>query len=131
MDAITSTCVYTQHMTTTEKETAMAKSFTLNIPKRFFEDHAERDLVNSSGERSAYILKETKTRYVVWLSEADAEELLSDADHYSTEWVYMDRDFFGLGMSAKATKKTVYEQMIAQGHVFSESEIRGSRLHRL
>ena len=109
----------------------MTTKFTLNIPKRFFEDHEDRGLMFTSGERSAYILKETKTQFVVLLSEGDANELLNDADHYSTEWVYMGQDFFGLGMSAKATKKTVYNQMIAQGHVFSESEIRGSRLHRL
>jgi len=108
----------------------MIETFTLNIPKRFFEDHEARDLVNESGERETYIIKETKKRFIVQLSTADAEELLSDADYYSTEWVYMDSDFFGLGMSAKATKKTVYEQMIAQGHEFSDRTKRNCRLPR-
>ena len=104
------------------------KTYTLKIPTRFFQDHEARGLVESSGERDCYILKSTKTHYVVWLTEADAEELLSDADHYSTEWVHMDRYFFGIGMSAKATKKTVYEQMIAQGHEFCDVMKRNARL---
>jgi hypothetical protein len=109
----------------------MTTTFTLKVPTRFLDDHASRGCVIYSGEKDAYVIQKTKTFYVVRLNEADAIDLLSDADYYSTEWSQMDRSFFGLGMSAKATKKSVYQQMKMQGYEFSIKQIKDWSLNRL
>jgi hypothetical protein len=43
----------------------------------------------------------------------------------------MDKSFFGIGMSAKATKKVVYEQMKQQGYDFSATQVKDWKLNRL
>ena len=70
----------------------------IRIPKRFYDDHAERDL------ESPAILKETARHY--WIAaDQHLAELLSDADFYS------DREHFpgylGLVTSAIATARAI------------------------
>jgi hypothetical protein len=109
----------------------MNKTYKLKIAKRFFDDHASRGCVIYSGEKDEYLVEKSKTFYLVCLDEADAIDLLSDADYYSTEWRQMDKSFFGLGMSAKATKKVVYEQMKEQGYEFSTKQVKDWKLNRV
>ena len=109
----------------------MTKTYELKIPQRFFDDHASRGCVIYSGEKDCYLIQKSKTFYLVHLTEEDAIDLLSDADYYSTEWTQMDKSFFGVGMSAKATKKIVYEQMKLQGYEFSAAQVKDWKLNRL
>jgi len=81
----------------------------VTIGYTFFDDHENRGLVTKSGDATEYILSRNTKRntITVSLSRLDMEELLDDAEHYSTEWVYMGREFLGLGSSARATAKKV------------------------
>jgi hypothetical protein len=117
--------------TPSQGDNNMTTTFTLKVPTRFFDDHVSRGCVIYSGEKDAYVVQKTKTFYVVRLNEADAIDLISDADYYSTEWTQMDKSFFGLGRSAVATKKVVYQQMKMQGYEFSIKQIKDWSLNRL
>jgi hypothetical protein len=95
-------------------------TYQLKVPTAFFKDHKSRGCVEHSGEPHNYILKQSKTHYIVNLHIDDVIELLSDANHYASEWKQMGQEWFGLGMSARATKKAVLTQMVAQGYTFNE-----------
>ncbi len=83
-----------------------------DLPKTFWNDHLERGCRCSDicpipsehldGDGTVY------ARFVrVSLTAIDANELLSDADFYSTEWRSMEPafEYAGLGRSAQATVK--------------------------
>jgi hypothetical protein len=106
-------------------------TYTLKVPQAFFYDHYKRGCVTESGEETQWLVSNKKTHYIVSLHIEDVLDLLSDANHYRTEWKEMGPDFFGLGMSAKATHKNVAVQMIEQGYVFDERQIKQYQLDRV
>jgi len=71
----------------------------IKIPKRFYDDHKERDL------ESPAIIKQNKTHYWIKSDDPDIAELKSDADYYYTMWNMgaFDKSLVGICMSAKAT----------------------------
>ena len=73
---------------------------TIKIPKRFYDDHCERDLP------APRIVKETKSNYWIEAGSEHLAELLSDADAYSyvSNW---PRHLFGLCCSAAATADAI------------------------
>lgn len=75
----------------------------IKIPKRFFDDHRERDL------DTPRVMKATKSNY--WISKNDPaiSELISDAEYYVEigELGAFDKWMFGLVRSAKATLKSL------------------------
>ena len=100
-------------------------TYTFKIGQKFLDDHLYRDLAEQSGGYDC-IKSKTKTHYTIELTLEDALDLVSDSDYYSTEWRQMGfgRDFFGLGMSAMATRKTMAKQLVAHGYVFTERQIK-------
>lgn len=76
---------------------AMIARTSIRIPRRFYEDHRERDLPTPRA------IKETKRH--VWIDphDEDALELLSDARYYASEARYFDPPMPGLARSAAAT----------------------------
>lgn len=93
----------------------MSDKIKLTIGHCFWEDHEGRALVEYSGEPAEYTIKKTKTHYTLLLAIDDVIDLISDANHYQEAWKDMGQEFFGLGMSARATKKTVIKQVEEQG----------------
>ena len=75
----------------------------IKIPKRFFDDHKERDL------DTPRVMKATRSNY--WISKNDPaiSELISDAEYYVEmgELGAFDNWMFGLVRSAKATLKSL------------------------
>ena len=75
----------------------------IKIPKRFYDDHYERDL------ESPLIVKETKTHY--WISSEDEhlEELHSDADYHAIPYIdtHPGDYLWGIVVSARATVKAI------------------------
>jgi hypothetical protein len=105
-------------------------TYTFKIGQKFLDDHIDRALALSSGGIDC-IKTKTKTHYVIELTLEDALDLVSDSNHYSTEWVQMGREYIGLGMSAMATKKAMAKQLVAHGYVFTDREIKNWSLARL
>ena len=81
-------------MTHKEHEPA---TVTLELPARFYDDHADRDLPAGT------LLKRLHKRVIVELDAAAYGELLNDADHYSDNQHFADPHLFGLTRSAAAT----------------------------
>ena len=75
----------------------------IKLPKRFFQDHKERDL------ETPVIGKENSRN--VWVNANDPylAELKADADYYSDMWDMggFDKWVFGIARSAKATVKAI------------------------
>lgn len=75
----------------------------IKIPKRFFDDHRDRDLDTPE------VIKATQNNY--WISKSDPAigELISDAEYYVVmgELGAWDKWMFGLVLSAKATLKSL------------------------
>ena len=75
----------------------------IKIPKRFFDDHRERDL------DTPRVMKATRSNY--WISKNDPaiSELISDAEYYVEmgELGAFDKWMFGLVRSANATLKSL------------------------
>ena len=75
----------------------------IRIPKRFYDDHCERDL------EAPEILKETKAHY--WIAaDQHLAELLSDAEFYS-DYEHFPNSL-GLITSAIATAKAIEKHLI-------------------
>lgn len=55
----------------------------IKIPKRFFEDHSERDLPTPA------VLRETKAYLVIDTADEAFPELVDDAKHYANDGVDM------------------------------------------
>jgi hypothetical protein len=91
----------------------------VKVPKRFIEDHSEREcLRGEDGERlwlKEVVKRELKNHYVVELTEAQAKELHSDAEHYA--WLgtrELGWHMGGLVASARATRDALRKVMAAQ-----------------
>jgi hypothetical protein len=82
------------------------------IPKRFIEDHDSRDCLRDANNEiinvDAVIVRTNKKHYIVALTDAQAAELLSDANHY--------KDLAGWdGMSLVVSAQATYNALIKQG----------------
>jgi|TARA_B100000902_G_C27089623_1_gene803153 hypothetical protein len=75
----------------------------IKLPKRFFQDHKERDLDTPT------IVKENNRNVWVNANDPHLAELKSDADYYSLMWDMgsFDKWVFGIARSAKATVKAI------------------------
>ena len=105
-------------------ETSSDTLYSLKVPKYFFDDHCDRGCVEGQYEEKFGIVKSTKTHYFLKLNEADAKDLLSDADYYATGgFIQESREWLGQVSSARATKKATALQLHEQGVQFSEWEI--------
>lgn len=99
-------------------------TYALKVPKRFFEEHCERDCIDGQYDTPDGIVKKTKTHYYVVLNTDDAVDLLDDAHHYSdSAWIAEDSFYIGIVASARATKKAVALQLHEQGYEFDEHQI--------
>lgn len=88
------------------------------VPPTFWWDHADRDLVQFSGEPTDYVVRRTKARVTVLLHEDDLFDLVSDAYHYATETEY---DLIGLTSSARATLLALHDQGVIERLVREDS----------
>lgn len=77
------------------------KTASIKIPRRFYDDHVERDLPAPG------ILCSTKTHYFIDALSRDLPELLSDAEYYASMSRYMEKEYRGLCRSAAATVKAI------------------------
>jgi len=75
----------------------------IKLPKRFFQDHKERDLDTPT------VVKENSRNVWVNANDPHLAELRADADYYSDMWDIggFDQWVFGLARSAKATLKAI------------------------
>ena len=75
----------------------------VKIPKRFYQDHIERDLP------APKVVKSTSLHYWINIEDPALSEFLSDAEFYRDEMVsgHADRTVFGLQRSADATYKAI------------------------
>ena len=78
-------------------------SNTIKIPRRFYDDHVERDL------EAPPVVKATKTHYWIDAKSEHLDELLSDASHYADMAGYMAPHVFGICRSAAATKRAIQD----------------------
>jgi len=79
------------------------KTALIKIPRRFYDDHCERDLAAPG------VCKTTRTHYWIDALSRDLSELLDDAEHYASPAIDT-RDFpelLGLKSSARATAKAI------------------------
>ncbi len=83
---------------------------TVDVPARFWEDHLERACRcadecpdRDAHQASQYDFPMVSGRYRVTLSALDANELFSDARHYSDYTTWGDYSGIGLQSSARAT----------------------------
>jgi hypothetical protein len=77
------------------------------LPKRFAEDHWERELVF----KGDWVVHETKQHVFVRLSEEGAHDMLSDADYYSEPGMGWAEGLEGIRASARYTLKAMQQQM--------------------
>lgn len=75
----------------------------LSLPRRFYEDHADRELPCGT------VLSRSASRVRVICSDAELEEIESDARHYAHPDVAqgMGREYSGIVASARATVKAI------------------------
>lgn len=72
----------------------------VKVPRRFYDDHVDR----GCGETDR-LVSVTMKHYVIELDEAGYVDLLGDADYYVDMLPELDRCYFGLVASARATLK--------------------------
>ena len=70
----------------------------IKLPKRFFDDHAERGLPTPE------VIREYAHSYAVSINDPELSELLSDAEHYADA---VDQAERGLITSARATRRAI------------------------
>lgn len=70
----------------------------IRIPKRFLDDHLERDLLTPE------ILRETSTHYFIASGDPAMGELIDDARHYANS---LDEAPRGIVLSARATLRAI------------------------
>ena len=70
----------------------------IKLPKRFFDDHAERGLPTPE------VIREYSNNYAVSINDPELSELLSDAEHYADA---VDQAERGLITSARATCRAI------------------------
>lgn len=85
------------------------------IPKRFIEDHDSRDCLRDANDEiinmSAVVVRRNKKHYVVALTDAQAAELLSDANYYKD----LGSELGFEGMSLVSSARATYDALIKQG----------------
>jgi hypothetical protein len=85
------------------------------IPKRFIEDHDSRDCLRDANNEiiniDAVIERTNKKHYIVALTDAQAKELLSDADYYKG----LGSDLGYQGMSLVVSAQATYNALVKQG----------------
>ncbi len=94
---------------------------TVKIPKRFIDDHVDRQLLRiadgsecgQSVELDVVLVRELTKHYVVQLTDAQARELLSDADYYR-DGGGGGMDFFEMG-GLIASAAATYNALIKAG----------------
>ena len=94
---------------------------TVKIPKRFIDDHVDRQLLRiadgseygQSVELDVVLVRELTKHYVVQLTDAQASELLSDADYYR-DGGGGGMDFFEMG-GLIASAAATYNALIKAG----------------
>lgn len=92
----------------------------IELPVCFYDDHSARmsDKDPSEPAYSDRVLKRKGALYVVEACEEALREILDDAEYYASmrAGVDMEKDMFGVIMSAKATVKRIkaYRQSLAQ-----------------
>jgi hypothetical protein len=78
------------------------------IPKAFIEDHARRALA------TGWLVKETKTHFIMSMTEDEWQDVLGDAEFYAdAQYIIgaMGNEFLGLSSSARATAKAIRKQI--------------------
>ena len=96
-------------------------TLTVKIPKRFIDDHVDRQLLRiadgseygQSVELDVVLVRELTKHYVVQLTDAQASELLSDADYYR-DGGGGGMDFFEMG-GLIASAAATYNALIKAG----------------
>lgn len=83
----------------------------IELPRRFYEDHIDR-MSDKNPEEPAYsdvALKWKKNTVVVQACDEALAEIESDADYYACQVAgeSMEKEYFGLIMSAKATLRRI------------------------
>lgn len=73
----------------------------IKIPRRFYDDHCERDL------EAPNVVRKTKRHYYIDGTSPHLAELLSDAEYYASEFGPDWADGGPIRMSAKATVKAL------------------------
>jgi len=74
----------------------------IKLPRRFFDDHAERDLDTPK------VIKSTRRHYFVASDDPALPELTDDAEYYAGSGAYMEFHMQGLIRSATATANAIY-----------------------
>lgn len=79
------------------------RTASVKIPRRFYDDHTERELPAPG------ILKSTRTHYWIDALSPDLAELLEDAEFYSSDAIDAAAfpELFGLKSSARATAAAI------------------------
>jgi hypothetical protein len=77
----------------------------VKLPPKFYHDHVQRDLPGGT------VVKENSRHVWVELNRDDAEELLSDAEHYANPVNGYTSDYPGLAASARATAKKLRRKL--------------------
>lgn len=80
------------------KAMTQATTSLIRIPRRFFDDHLERDLPTPA------IVRETNSHYFIDPADAALSELVSDARHYADG---LDDAPLGIVTSARATLRAL------------------------
>jgi hypothetical protein len=76
----------------------------LRLPRKFYEDHEERDLPSGT------VLSRTQKRVLIEADQDTVDEILSDAKYYSNEWG-PDCIERSLKVSALNTVKAILKQI--------------------
>jgi hypothetical protein len=79
-------------------------TYTIKIPKRFYDDHIFREC-----GQSGKVLKKYASHYLVELDQEAWDDLYSDADYYGTDTIDSDlwENYRGIVLSARATIKAM------------------------
>lgn len=96
---------------------------TLTIGQIFFDDHENRALVTLSGERDQYLIRSTKTTFILRLSLLDWAEVMSDADYYDDQREAYGSDYKNLCASARSCWKSVRKQLVFYGFMYDTETV--------
>lgn len=82
----------------------------LELPRRFYEDHEDRELP------SGHAVSRSASSVIVEVTDDELKEIRADASHYDWMWTNggMEKEYFGLCMSARATVRRIDTYLQAQ-----------------
>jgi hypothetical protein len=97
---------YTASTDQRDQRRERAMTYTIKVPKRFYDDHRYREC-----GRSGKIVKEYASHYLVELDQEAWDDLYSDADYYGMDNPDEDlwQNYRGVILSARATLKVMTE----------------------